>query len=593
VGAGAIRKENTMRISMKSMFLVPVLSMVTACATSPERHIRPQMLERQARPNILIIMTDDQGYSDVGYNGNPVLQTPRIDALARSGVVFDQFYAQPVCSPSRAALLTGRHAMRLGILDTEGGNAILSPDEVTIAEALQTSGYRTGMFGKWHLGDNAPSRPQEQGFERVLTHVGGMIGMPYNPPQGRSYFDPILIEDGEDRRFEGYAPDIFTDAAVDFMVETAREGRAPFFAFLSLNTPHHPLTVPDAFADPYRAQGLSEETARYYGMITNIDHNVGRVMDALDAVDALYETIIVFVGDNGTSSLHRQSDLWEAGLRGRKTDVYENGIRVPMILRLPEPTAAVGVRTQVGAVEDIMPTLLDLADVTADVEFDGVSLATVASTSDAELPERDLFFQFHRGNEPVPYRNIAVRRGDYKLVQPVGRGREAFTPEAARFELYNLAGDSSETTNLAADQPDRVRALIAAYDDWLAEARADAPGQQVTWIGDDRQPVVTLSRQDWIGAGLSDGENGHYALEVRTTGRYRLTFRWSELLNATRPVTIEIGDRTVRREILSSEMEARIEEIQLAAGPLRLQAWVTIDGRDSGFEFIEIEKLDD
>jgi arylsulfatase/arylsulfatase A len=578
---------------MKSIFLVPVLSVVTACAASAEPYVRPQIPERQARPNILVIMTDDQGYSDVGYNGNPLLQTPRIDALAESGVVFDQFYAQPVCSPSRAALLTGRHAMRLGILDTEGGNAILTPDEVTIAEALQTGGYRTGMFGKWHLGDNAPARPQDQGFDRVLTHVGGMIGMPYNPPQGRSYFDPILIEDGVDRRFEGYAPDIFTAAAIDFMVETAREGRVPFFAFLSLNTPHHPLTVPDAFADPYRAMGLSEETARYYGMITNIDHNVGRVMDALDAVDALDETIIVFVGDNGTSSLHRQSDLWESGLRGRKTDVYENGIRVPMILRLPEPTAAVGVRTQVGAVEDIMPTLLELADVPTDVEFDGVSLATVTSTPDAELPARDLFFQFHRGNEPVPYRNIAVRRGDYKLVQPVGRGREAFAPEAVRFELYNLAEDPRETANLAAEQPDRMRALIAAYDDWLAEARADAPGQQVTWIGDDRQPVVTLSRQDWIGAGLADGENGYYALEVRTTGRYRVTFRWSGLLNATHPATIEIGDRTVRREILSSEMEARIEDIQLAAGPLRLQAWVTIDGRDSGFEFIEIEKLDD
>ena len=582
-----------MRVRMRSFFFASIATMVMACAAGPERPIRPHILERETRPHILVIMTDDQGYSDVGYNGNPVLQTPRIDGLAQSGVVFDQFYAQPVCSPSRAALLTGRHAMRLGIQDTEGGNAILSPDEVTIAEALQTSGYRTGLFGKWHLGDNAPARPQDQGFERVLTHVGGMIGMPYNPPQGRSYFDPILIEDGVDRRFEGFAPDIFTDTAIAFMTEAAREEATPFFAFLSFNTPHHPLTVPDAFADPYRELGLSEETARYYGMITNIDHNIGRVLDALDALDVLDETLIVFVGDNGTSSLHRQSDLWESGLRGRKTAVYENGIRVPMILRLPQPGAAVGARTQVGTVEDIMPTLLELADVTTDVEFDGVSLAPVVFTPDAGLPARDLFFQFHRGNQPVPYRNIAVRRGDYKLVQPVGQGAQAFTPETARFELYNLADDPRETTDLAAENPARVRALISAYDDWLADTRADAPDQQVTWIGDDRQPLVTLSRQDWIGGGLLDGENGYYALEVRSAGRYRLTFRWSDLLNATHPVTIQIGDQTVRREILSSELEARIEEIQLSAGPLRLQAWVTIDGRDSGFEFIEIERLDD
>jgi arylsulfatase/arylsulfatase A len=377
------------------------------------------------------------------------------------------------------------------------------------------------------------------------------------------------------------------------MTEAAREVAAPFFAFLSFNTPHHPLTVPDAFADPYRELGLSEETARYYGMITNIDHNIGRVLDALEALDVLNQTLIVFVGDNGTSSLHRQSDLWESGLRGRKTAVYENGIRVPMILRLPQPGAAVGLRTQVGTVEDIMPTVLDLADVSTDVEFDGLSLVPAVFTADAELPDRDLFFQFHRGTEPVPYRNIAVRRGAYKLVQPVGQGAQAFTPEAARFELYNLAEDPRETTDLAAENPARVRALIAAYDDGLADTRADAPGQQTTWIGDDRQPVVTLSRQDWIGGGLLDGENGYYALEVRSAGRYRLTFRWSELLDATHPVTIQIGDQTVRREIQSSEMEARIEEVRLAAGPLRLQAWVTIDGRDSGFQFIEIEKLDD
>jgi len=246
-----------MHAKIRGLLLLPVLlsalGILAACSTiqKPDRGL-----------NILVIMTDDQGYSDVGYQGHPVLETPRIDGLARDGVVFDRFYAQPVCSPSRAALMTGRYAMRLGIMDTQGGNAILPPDEITIAEALQSGGYRTGLFGKWHLGDNAPSRPQDQGFDTVLTHVGGMIGMPYNPPQGRSYFDPILIDNGEDRSFDGFAPDIFTDAAIAFMTNGARQDTAPFFAFLSFNTPHHPLTVPDAFADPYRELGLSEETAR-------------------------------------------------------------------------------------------------------------------------------------------------------------------------------------------------------------------------------------------------------------------------------------------------------------------------------------------
>ena len=572
------------------------LGWAAACAPAPEAAAgeTPRQAGHGASlPNVLIIMTDDQGYSDVGFNGNPVLQTPRLDALAESGVVFDPFYAQPVCSPTRAALMTGRHALRVGVMDTQNGNAILPPDEVTIAEALQDGGYTTGLFGKWHLGDNAPSRPQDQGFERVLTHVGGMIGMPYNPPQGRSYFDPILIDDGADRAFEGYAPDIFTDATITFIDGAVRSSDQPFFAFLSFNTPHHPLTVADSFAGRYRELGLSEETARYYGMITNIDHNIGRVIDRLDALDVLDDTLIIFVGDNGTSSLHRQDDLWETGLRGRKTYVYENGIRVPMIVRMPRAQAAQGARTQPGVIEDIMPTILAVTGVDTGAALDGVSLVDAIASPESEPPARDLFFQFHRGFEPTPYRNIAVRRGDYKLVQPTGRGVEPFSPETARFELYDLDADPFETTDIAGENPELVAELIAAYDAWLADVRSGGFEQQVTWIGDASQNPVTLSRQDWIGGGLFDGDNGYYELVVRSAGRYRMTFRWSALLGDTHDVTIQLGDETIRRQILRSEMEARIEEIELDEGPLRLQAWVTINGVDNGFEFIEVEKLED
>lgn len=545
------------------------------------------------RPNVIVIMTDDQGYGDVGYNGNPVLKTPRIDALAASGVVFDQFYAQPVCSPTRAALMTGRHAMRLGVLDTQSGNAILPSGEITLAEALGDEGYATGLFGKWHLGDNAPARPQDQGFDRVLTHVGGMIGMPYNPPQGRSYFDPILIDNGMDRDFDGYAPDLFADAAIDFIARAAQSDDEPFFAFVSFNTPHHPLTVGDSFADPYREIGLSEETARYYGMISNIDYNVGRILDTLARLGIDDRTLIILVGDNGTSSLHKQEDLWESGLRGRKTFVYENGIRVPMIVRAPGAIARPGTRTEPGIVEDIMPTILDILDIRPETDLDGISLLPVLANPQAKLPARDLFFQFHRGSVPVPYRNIAVRRGDYKLVQPVGRGVEPFSEETARFELYNLAEDPNETRDIAADRPEIVAALTTAYEDWLSRTRTGSYEPQRTWIGDAVQNPVTLSRQDWIDGGLIDGENGHYDLTVRAAGRYRMTFRWSELLGAPHDVTIRLGDRTIQRQILQSELEARIEAIDLSEGPLRLEAWVVIDGEKNGFEFIEIERLAD
>ncbi len=169
------------------------------------------------RPNVVLIMTDDQGYSDVGFNGNPHLKTPVLDRFSEGATVFDQFYACPVCSPTRASLMTGRSALKTGVIDTQEGMSILRPSEVTVAEALKEAGYRTGMFGKWHLGDNAPARPIDQGFDHSLTHVGGMIGAPYNPLDGNTYFDSVLIEDGVERATEGYCVDVFTDAAVDFI----------------------------------------------------------------------------------------------------------------------------------------------------------------------------------------------------------------------------------------------------------------------------------------------------------------------------------------------------------------------------------------
>lgn len=199
-------------------------------------------------PNVLLILTDDQGYSDIGFNGNPIVQTPTLDRFASQVTVFDRFYASPVCSPTRASLLTGKYAMRTGVTDTQEGVSILRPSEITVAEVLKDGGYRTGMFGKWHLGDNAPARPSDLGFEESLTHVGGMIGAPYSPLGADSYFDPILMENGFEKRFDGYCTDIFTDAAIDFI---RASGDRPFFVYFAPNTPHHPLTVAERYAEPY------------------------------------------------------------------------------------------------------------------------------------------------------------------------------------------------------------------------------------------------------------------------------------------------------------------------------------------------------
>lgn len=541
--------------------------------------------------NVILILTDDQGVSEVGYNGNPHLMTPNLDALAAQSVQFETFYAHPVCSPTRAALMTGRHPTRLGILDTQSGYSILSPDEVTLAEVLRAKGYATGLFGKWHLGDNAPSRPQDQGFQHVLTHEGGMIGMPYSPPAGRSYFDPILLENGQERRFQGYAPDIFVDAAIEFMRGQSAQ-RRPFFSFLSFNTPHHPLTAPDHDAAYYRALGLSEETARFYGMISNLDRGIGRILAFLADAGIEDDTIVVFLGDNGTSSLHREPDLWETGLRGRKTHTYENGIQVPFLMRLPNAGIAPGSRPTIAIVEDVMPTLLALLGIEYEGVFDGRSQADLIR--DPSLPgvQRDLIFQFHRTSAPTPFRNIAVRRGNFKLVQPVGRNpADAFSSELARFELYDLAVDPFERNDIAEQHPDMVEALKAAYLQWLAEVWPGTFEPVRTLVGSAAQNPVMLTRQDWLDGGLFDGDNGIFALQVAQAGSYRLTFHASRLLEATRRVEIELGDQRIKRVMLPSEIATRIETITLEEGPTSLSAWMNVDGQRHGFERIEIERL--
>lgn len=541
--------------------------------------------------NVVIILTDDQGISDVGYNGNPYLRTPNLDALAAQSVQFDTFYAHPMCSPTRAALMTGRHPTRLGILDTQSGYSILSPDEVTLAEVLKARGYATGLFGKWHLGDNAPSRPQDQGFDHVLTHEGGMIGMPYNPPGGRSYFDPILLENGQERRLEGYAPDIFVDAAIAFMRSESAQGR-PFFSFLSFNTPHHPLTSLEQDAAYYRALGLSEETARFYGMISNLDRGVGRVLDFLEDVGIEENTIVIFLSDNGTSSLHQQTDLWETGHRGRKSHVYENGIRVPFLLRMPDAGIVPGSRHAIAVVEDLMPTLLSLLGIRHDIAFDGRNQAAIVRHPSQPDPERDLFFQFHRTDAPTPFRNIAVRRGNFKLVQPVGRNpTDPFSVALARFELYDLAVDPFERNDIAERHPEKVEALKAAYTSWLADVWPGTFEPVRTLIGSTSQNPVTLTRQDWLGGGLSDSDNGTYVLQVAQAGTYRLTFHASQLLEKTARVQIELGQQRTERVMLGSEIATRIETIRLEEGPTSLSAWMDVDGQRHGFERIVIERL--
>ena len=318
------------------------------------------------RPNIMLVMTDDQGWAQVGFHGNPYIRTPTLDRLAAESTEFTQFYVEPKCAPTRAALLTGVHGYRNGVIDTHLGRTFLDPAAVTLAELLAAEGYKTGIFGKWHLGDNYPLRPSDQGFQEVLVHRGGGIGQPAGPP-GNTYWDPVLEHNGESKKYHGYCTKIFTDALIEFVEENRDR---PFFGYLATNTPHSPFDVDEEYIAPYREMGLPENTARVYGMITEFDENLERLLAKLDELGLAENTIVIFLTDNGPTQ-----QTYTAGLKGRKASAYDGGTRVPFLIRWPGEFEAGRKIDRIAAHMDVVPTLLEAAGIAApESKFDGVSL---------------------------------------------------------------------------------------------------------------------------------------------------------------------------------------------------------------------------
>ena len=422
------------------------------------------------RPNVILIMTDDQGYGDIGVHGNDVLRTPNMDRLAREGVRIKEFYVTPLCATTRASLLTGRYNQRTGVLWTWQGAEVLRHREVTLAEALKTAGYRTALIGKWHLGRYGKYGPRTHGFDEFLGFRDGMID---------DYFDTALEHNGRPARISNYITDALTDATLRF-VEADRS--RPFFLFLSYNAPHIPNQVPSKYEQEYTEKGLSPHLAKVYGMITCLDDGIGRILGTLQKLGLEEETIVVFLSDNGPQmeisryllqfrSLEwRQMDaMWKgigrynANLRGEKATVYEGGIRSPFFARWTGHLPAGKTLDVPAAHIDVLPTLLDLCSVPLPEgpALDGRSLAPALKAGHGEAPDRTLFFW---SDAPVTgvgprlgleRRNYAVRRGQWKLVG----GKE----------LFNLSGDPYEQKNLAKRQPERVKELQHAFDQWAQE----------------------------------------------------------------------------------------------------------------------------
>jgi arylsulfatase A-like enzyme len=529
---------------------------------------------QERRPNVVLILTDDQGYGDLGCHGNDAVRTPHVDAFARQSVRVERFYVSPVCSPTRASLLTGRYNYRTGVVDTYIGRSLMHADEVTLAERLGAAGWRTGLFGKWHLGDNYPLRAMDQGFQETLTLRGGGIGQPSDPPGGDHYLDPTLYRNGRPVKTKGYVTDLITEAAIGFIEAHRAE---PFFVALTPNAPHTPLETPPGY--PLDA-GLDDATARVYAMVRNIDDNVGRLLRTLDALKLADDTIVIFMTDNGP-----QQARYNAGLRGLKTTVFEGGIRVPFYVRWPNGRLKAGhVVKEPAAHIDVLPTLLEACGQKAAEGVDGLSLLPRLRGEAAAPLRRTLFFQWHRGDAPEAGRACAAVEARWKWVQP---GPAKGTPL-----LFDLEADPAEAKDVAALHPEEAERLRRAYDVWFRDVSATrgyAPPR--IRIGTAHESPTVLTRQDWRGpkAGWAKDSLGQWEVEVEADADYEVVARFRQGSAGAAWMLTWKGEPVGRDAAAGTELKA---VVTLKAGAGGLGGRID-DGRGGtyGVDYLELRKL--
>jgi len=453
------------------------------------------------KPNVILIITDDQGYGDLAAHGNPVLKTPAMDRLHAGSVRFTDFHVAPMCSPTRGQLMTGIDAMRSGCTAVCQGRSMPRRELPMMAEFFARSGYATGHFGKWHLGDSYPYRPQDRGFQETLHHrAWGITSLADH--WGNTYFDPVLNHNGEDKKYEGYCADIFFNEAMKWIRSQHAAGK-PFFAYLATNTPHGPDMVPKAAAAPYGRIGTykgKRVPAAFYGQIANIDDNLGRLESYLEEAGLRDNTIVIFMTDNGTRSQQAKA-LFNAGMRGMKVEVYEGGHRVPLFVRWPAGKLRHGADIDaLTEVQDVLPTLVELCGLdAAGAKFDGVSLAGLLRGAQEKLADRKLVVQYKISG--APWNPAAVLWDKWRMVGPK--------------ELYDLRTDPGQQRNVAAEHPEIVKAMTEHYQRWHAEAKPlfDKPRHII--LGAEEARSVMLYSNDWVG-GYCDHRGNLY--KANTTG---------------------------------------------------------------------------
>jgi arylsulfatase A-like enzyme len=539
----------------------------TACSCSH------QSISSLERPNIILVMIDNVGFDEIGINGNELVSTPHLDRFASQGIQFSRFYSNPLCAPTRASLMTGRYHYRTGVIHTSRGGAKMHGDEITLAELLKEAGYATGIFGKWHLGDNYPMRPQDQGFDETLFHKSGRLGQ---VPDHTTYINPGLWENGKWVQKEGYCTDILFDAAMKFMEKHLHQ---PFFIYLPTNIAHASsevgLEVPRKYSDKHVSKGLEPGKATVCGMLENFDENFGRLMARLETLELRDNTLIIFLSDDGNVSVNT------GHYRGNGySSPYEGSIRVPCFVQWPGHFPGGNTILHIASHIDIFPTICEITGLhpETDVTVDGLSLLPLLQGRTGQWPDRMLFLQCSRGMTPQRYQNCAVITEGFKLVCYPGTFEDRQL-ETSRdnpvLELYNIPDDPIEAKNLAGQYPGVTAELLAAYDSWFDDvknSRNFSPG--LIHIGTDAENPTYLSRyQD---ASYIDRKPAGWPVYIESPGKYELTVNRGESLGPGK-LCIRYDSTLATRPLSQGENQAIFS---LPQGKVNLDVWVEEDGRD-------------
>ncbi len=559
-------------------------------------------------PNVVLILTDDQGYGDLSCHGNPYIHTTHFDALHGDSVRFTNFHVSPICAPTRGALLTGRYTDRLGCWRTTNHRNLMFRDEVTMAGVFAENGYRTGLFGKWHLGDTYPYRPIDRGFQEAWTFSGGGVGT--TPDYWDNHcFDDTYAHNGRYQKVPGYDTDVFFSKAIDFI---GRSRRHPFFCHIPTRSPHGPYMVPEKYTHARSATRTSVRITT--ACWRNLDENLGKLMQQLRELDLANNTILMFLSDNGATSWKRRN-IFNAGMRGLKGTVYEGGHRVPCFLRWPAELKGGRDIPRLAAHIDVLPTLAQMCGLKCRTKpLDGLSLAPLLRGEASSWPSRTLFVDVQH--------TLALKQGNYAVMTDRWRlinGRE----------LYDLEADPAERANVAAEHPRIAAQLRGSYEKWWTEVSGRSAELCPLVIGSGQEDPYKLTCYDWPDPGPPAGwhqreiragirRNGYWPIEVARDGFYEFELRrWPRELDrafdqgvpelnpetdyaAASPAGVPIAASRARLKIAEFDQTQTVAaatkavrfRTALKAGQLRLDTWIyEEDGSSRGAYYVYVTRL--